>query len=66
MFCPCCFLLRPKLVWATGCRGVCDGHFTVQVQVQGLKDNSQQLVLDGWGRGDLHSVDVRAESEKRA
>lgn len=29
-----------------GAGGVWDGHLTVQVQVQGLKGNSQQLVLD--------------------
>lgn len=46
--CPGCSLSWPKLVWAKGSRT--RGHLTAQVQVQGLKDSSQQLVSAGPGR----------------
>lgn len=51
VLCPGCSLPWPKLVWAKGSSS--GGHLTAQVQVQGLKDSSQQLVFKGWGWGDL-------------
>lgn len=51
--CPGCSLSWPKLVWAKGSRG--GGHLTAQVQVQGLKHSSQQLVSAGPGDREICS-----------